>query len=76
MDCTCLSSETATEFAISLIQTLVTQDSSSVSELFNVVDVLSKVFMSACFIKWLSPGWLASNGDVCCVPACNEAWVT
>jgi CCR4-NOT transcription complex subunit 1 len=37
-------SETATEFAISLIQTLVTQESSSVSELFNVVDALSKVF--------------------------------
>jgi CCR4-NOT transcription complex subunit 1 len=35
--------ETATEFAISLIQTLVTQESSSVSELFNVVDALSKV---------------------------------
>ncbi|XP_034575639.1 uncharacterized protein [Setaria viridis] len=35
--------KTATEFAISLIQTLVTQDSSSVSELFNVVDVLSKL---------------------------------
>ncbi|CAL4923781.1 unnamed protein product [Urochloa decumbens] len=33
----------ATEFAISLIQTLVTQDSSSVSELFNVVDALSKL---------------------------------
>nr|CAB3500171.1 unnamed protein product [Digitaria exilis] len=35
--------KTATEFAISLIQTLVTQDSSSVSELFNVVDALSKL---------------------------------
>ncbi|KAK3124635.1 hypothetical protein QOZ80_7BG0589710 [Eleusine coracana subsp. coracana] len=33
----------ATEFAISLIQTLVTQESSSVSELFNVVDALSKL---------------------------------
>ena len=44
MDCICLSSETATEFAISLIKTLVTQESSSVSELFNVVDALSKVF--------------------------------
>ena len=44
MDCICLSSETATEFAISLIKTLVTQESNSVSELFNVVDALSKVF--------------------------------
>ncbi|RLN39514.1 hypothetical protein C2845_PM01G21230 [Panicum miliaceum] len=35
--------KTATEFAISLIQTLVTQDFSSVSELFNVVDALSKL---------------------------------
>nr|CAB3495279.1 unnamed protein product [Digitaria exilis] len=35
--------KTATEFAISLVQTLVTQDSSSVSELFNVVDALSKL---------------------------------
>ncbi|KAJ1296292.1 hypothetical protein BS78_01G288700 [Paspalum vaginatum] len=35
--------KTATEFAISLIQTLVTQESSSVSELFNVVDALSKL---------------------------------
>ena len=52
MDCIFLSSETATEFAISLIQTLVTQDFSSVSELFNVVDALSKVFMSACFVLW------------------------
>lgn len=52
MDCICLSSETATEFAISLIQTLVTQESSSVSELFNVIDALSKVFMSVCFMLW------------------------
>jgi CCR4-NOT transcription complex subunit 1 len=35
--------KTATEFAISLIQTLVTQDFSSVSELFNIVDALSKL---------------------------------
>ncbi|KAL6906403.1 hypothetical protein ACP4OV_004004 [Aristida adscensionis] len=35
--------KTATEFAISLIQTLITQESSSVSELFNVVDALSKL---------------------------------
>lgn len=34
----------ATEFAISLIKTLVTQESSSVSEFVNVVDALSKVF--------------------------------
>ncbi|XP_062201118.1 uncharacterized protein LOC133903692 isoform X2 [Phragmites australis] len=35
--------KTATEFAISLIQTLVSQESSSTSELFNVVDALSKL---------------------------------
>jgi CCR4-NOT transcription complex subunit 1 len=34
----------ATEFAISVIKTLVTQESNSVSELFSVVDALSKVF--------------------------------
>lgn len=33
----------ATEFAISLIKTLVTQESNSVSELFSVVDALSKL---------------------------------
>ncbi|XP_062205575.1 uncharacterized protein LOC133907537 isoform X2 [Phragmites australis] len=35
--------KTATEFSISLIQTLVTQESSGVSELFNVIDALSKL---------------------------------
>ena len=73
MDCIFLSSVTATEFAISLIQTLVTQDFSSVSELFNVVDALSKVFMSAC-VMVLSHSWLVSN--IMLVTACNEAWVT
>jgi hypothetical protein len=39
-----LSTEAATEFAIALVQTLVTQESGVfISELFNVVDVLSKV---------------------------------
>jgi hypothetical protein len=36
-------SEVATEFAMSLVQTLITQDSVGVSELYNVVDALSKV---------------------------------
>lgn len=40
--------EAATEFAIALVQTLVTQESGVfISELFNVVDVLSKVRTSA-----------------------------
>jgi CCR4-NOT transcription complex subunit 1 len=39
-----LLTEAATEFAIALVQTLVTQESGVfISELFNVVDVLSKV---------------------------------
>ncbi|KAL6645362.1 hypothetical protein ACP70R_016970 [Stipagrostis hirtigluma subsp. patula] len=33
----------ATEFAMSLVQTLITQDSVSISELYNVVDALSKL---------------------------------
>ncbi|KAG8092529.1 hypothetical protein GUJ93_ZPchr0012g21276 [Zizania palustris] len=33
----------ATEFAISLVQTLITQESSSISEVYNVVDALSKL---------------------------------
>ncbi|XP_062209520.1 uncharacterized protein LOC133911335 isoform X2 [Phragmites australis] len=33
----------ATEFAMSLLQTLITQDSVSISELYNVVDALSKL---------------------------------
>jgi CCR4-NOT transcription complex subunit 1 len=37
------SSEGATEFAISLVQTLITQEPNGVSKLYNVVDVLSKV---------------------------------
>jgi CCR4-NOT transcription complex subunit 1 len=35
----------ATEFAVSLVQTLITQDSASISELYNVVDTLSKISM-------------------------------
>ena len=38
-----LSSEIATEFAMSLVQTLITQEPSGISELCNVVDALSKV---------------------------------
>ncbi|VAI11401.1 unnamed protein product [Triticum turgidum subsp. durum] len=38
-----VSSEIATEFAMSLLQTLITQDSASISELQDVVDVLSKI---------------------------------
>lgn len=45
-------SEVATEFAMSLVQTLITQDPVSISELHNVVDAISKVciFLDLLFI--------------------------
>jgi len=46
-------SEVATEFAMSLVQTLITQDSVGVSELYNVVEALSKVCWFAMLWKIL-----------------------
>jgi hypothetical protein len=74
-------SETATEFAISLIQTLVTQESSSVSELFNVVDALSKVFhlwlafvVGSFMFLVMSPSWLTYKFVIYDVfAACNQS---
>lgn len=75
----CSFTEAATEFAISLVQTLVVQEPGvSMSELYNLIDALTKVILYFCFFLsyiWPDKLWYVLL-NVTFIPAAgNEAWV-